>query len=31
MEYLKHIQVPRLTQEELMEKYRKEREAENAA
>jgi elongation factor G len=31
MEYLKHIPVPRSTQEELTEKYRKEREAENAA
>jgi elongation factor G len=30
MEYLKHIQVPRNTQEELMEKYRKEREADAA-
>ena len=31
MEYLKHIQVPRNQQEELMKKYREEREAENAA
>lgn len=31
MEYLKHIQVPRSTQEELMKKYKKEREAELAA
>jgi len=31
MEYLKHIEVPRNTQEELMKKYKEEREAENAA
>jgi len=31
MEYLKHIQVPRNTQEELMKKYQEEKEAENAA
>ena len=31
MEYLKHVQVPRNTQEELMKKYQEEKEAENAA
>ena len=31
MEYLKHIQVPRNTQDELMKKYQEEKEAENAA
>ena len=31
MEYKKHIQVPRSTQEDLMKKYREEREKENAA
>jgi elongation factor G len=31
MEYQKHVQVPRNTQEELMKKYKAERDAENAA
>lgn len=31
MEYKRHIQVPRNTQEELMKKYKEERESENAA
>jgi elongation factor G len=31
MEYLKHIPVPRTTQDELMKKYKEERDAENAA
>lgn len=31
MEYFKHIEVPRSTQEELMKKYKAEQEAENAA
>ena len=31
MEYTKHVEVPRNVQEDLMKKYREEREAENAA
>lgn len=31
MEYLKHIQVPHTTQEDLMKKYKEERDAQNAA
>jgi elongation factor G len=31
MEYRKHVQVPRSTQEELMQKYKEEQEAANAA
>jgi hypothetical protein len=31
MEYRRHVQVPRATQEELMRKYKEERDAANAA